>query len=285
MTFANLPSQYYADNTTNGSLTYNETSFLGQGAHVRVKTEALVVAAGAGIAFTFKVGGRTFRLKPSFEYMREELQVSGRLRRATQVSNSVLPRNLENYVPVGLFQPGTGPNNNLIYAPNGDPCYVNGTCVFVPVGQTQNVFDGTSIPQLSDDATPTDAGFREIELDIRNSKVYHGIGPGLELELDTGRLGEFQVSLYGGLRAYRFMGDLELDGRAQNDAQTNNYTTGDPITGPFGPGSNIERNNVNYERNCVIGDASQCEYADFHFEKERWAYTGHLGIRFRWSPE
>ena len=57
------------------------------------------------------------------------------------------------------------------------------------------------------------------------------------------------------------------------------------LTGPFGPGSNIERNNVNYERNCVIGDASQCEYADFHFEKERWAYTGHLGIRFRWSPE
>ena len=273
MTFASPPSEFYAANTGNGNLTYSETTFLGQGANISVKTEPMTVAAGAGIAFTFKVGHRTFRLKPSFEYMREELRVSGQLRRATQAANTVLPRNMSTYVPGGPLNPGAGPNNGLIWAPNGDPGYLDGTKL------------GVVIPWFPDDATPTDAGFREIEFDVSSSKVYHGIGPGLELELDTGRLGGFEVSLYGGLRAYRFMGDLDLDARAQNEPDARNYTTGNPITGPYGPGSNVEMNNVNYERNCVVGDPTQCEYADFHFEKERWAYTGHLGIRFRWSPE
>lgn len=275
MTLSSQPSAFYQTNTLNGNLTFSESSFLGQGARLRIETKPLIVTAGTGVAFTFKVGGRTLRLKPSFEYMREELRVIGELRRARQVANSVLPRSYENFVPGDPQQGVYGPNNGLIWAPNGAPRYLDGTAF--PSGDI--------IPWFPDTGTPTMAGFREIELDVANSKVYHGIGPGLELELDTGRLGSVQVSLYGGMRAYRFMGDLELNARAQNDPQTNNYTTGDPITGPFGPGSNAEQNNVNYERNCAVGDATQCEYADFYFEKERWAYTGHLGIRFRWSPE
>jgi len=289
MSLPYLPSSIYNGGNQQARVIYEASNFIGQGAQVRVKTDPLVVAAGAGIAFTFKVGGRTFRLKPSFEYMREELDVSGRLRLAVQAANQVLPLNLGDPFTPGnaICPPGEPclPNLGYIYAPTGDPCFSNGTCDSSSPGNPVNAYDGTIIPQLPDTATPTDIGFREIELDFRDSKVYHGIGPGLELELDTGRLGEFQVSLYGGLRAYRFMGDLDIGGRAQNEAQTNKYTTGDPINGPYGSGSSVEMNNLNYERNCVVGDAAQCEYADFHFEKERWAYTGHLGIRFRWSPE
>jgi len=140
---------------------------------------------------------------------------------------------------------------------------------------------------LADDATPTDAGFREIELDGRSSRVYHGVGPGLELEMDTGRVGPFMVSLYSGIRAYHFSGDdLSIELVAQNPPDTNFLRPGEGAVP--GPGGNIEGRNENLSRNCVAGTtdfANECEWAAFSFEKESWAYTGHVGIRFRFAPE
>jgi len=95
--------------------------------------------------------------------------------------------------------------------------------------------------------------------------------------MDTGRLGDFTVSLYAGARAYRFLGDTEVDF----------YTEPTPDPAEFlAPGqTNTEMRNENLQRNCVINDPTQCENASFSFRKEPWAYTGHVGIRFRWSPK
>ena len=63
-----------------------EVRVLGQGANTTVETEPFVLAAGGGIAFTLEADGRAIRLKPSVEYLRHEMRVSGILRRAVQVS-------------------------------------------------------------------------------------------------------------------------------------------------------------------------------------------------------
>ncbi len=63
-----------------------EGRVLGQGATTTVQSESLVLAAGGGIAFTFQVDDRALRIKPSVEYLRHDMRVTGTLRRAVQVS-------------------------------------------------------------------------------------------------------------------------------------------------------------------------------------------------------
>ncbi len=213
---------------------YNEATISGQGARISARTGSLIVAAGAGLAFTFNSGERTFRIKPTFEYLREELRIKATLRHATQVS---------------------------LQSPPHD----------------ESSFPASPEIPLSDDATPGDAGFREIRFDAGRTRILHGIGPGLELEMDTGRAGSFLVSVYGGARAYRFMGDMGVDFYTENSPNADEFL-------PLGQ-TNVEERTENDQRNCTLNDPTQCENASFHFEKERWAYTGHVGIRFRWSPE
>ena len=152
--------------------------------------------------------------------------------------------------------------------------------------QTNQVF-GLPLPlEFPEDSTPADAGFREINLDASSTRVYHGVGPGLELEMDTGRVGPFVVSIYSGMRAYHFSGDdLSVKFVAQNDRNDEFTLDGlDP-----GPGNNVEGRNENLFRNCNVpttpGQETPCESTSFSFEKESWAYTGHVGLRFRFSPE
>jgi hypothetical protein len=59
-----------------------EGTILGQGGETTASVEPLVVTAGAGIAFTVDAWGRALRLKPSVEYMRQEIKVSGIVHRA-----------------------------------------------------------------------------------------------------------------------------------------------------------------------------------------------------------
>jgi len=49
---------------------------------------------------------------------------------------------------------------------------------------------------------------RIIELSAEGSQRYQALGPGLELELDTGRVGRLAHSLYLSARAYRVLGDI-----------------------------------------------------------------------------
>jgi hypothetical protein len=164
-----------------------EASILGQGSATSAQVMPLVVSAGAGVAFTLDAWERRIRIKPSVEYVREEIEVEGIVHRAVQTRNTPLPR-------------------------------------------PENFPDG----------------FRLIELSGREKQVFHGIGPGLEVEMDTLRAGPFMLAVYLAGNAYRFLGDLEVE-----LSDTNEYG----------------------------------ESADWRFEKNEWAFRGFVGLRFRWVPE
>jgi len=169
-----------------------ESAVQGQGSVVRVTVEQLLVRAGLGVALPFELQGRSFRLRASAEYLREEIRVEGHVRRA-----------------VCLVVP-TSP----------------GTC-------------GARNPDALDD-------FRQVDLRRTRNEFYHGIGPGLELEMDAGRMGAVLTSVAIGAQAYRFFGDREISFSAINQ---------------FG------------------------ETADFRYEKDAWAYQAGVGFRLRWAPE
>lgn len=94
-------------------------------------------------------------------------------------------------------------------------------------------------------------------IDIRNTTTLHGLGPGLEVEVDAARSGPFVASVFSGFNAYYFFGDLE---ETQSGATAN--VEGPNQTPPAVP-----------------------ETASFRLEYDQWAYRIQAGIRFRWEPK
>jgi len=163
-----------------------EASVLGQGSVTAVQVEPLVVSAGAGVAFTADSGPWRLRIKPSFEYIREEIQVSGIVNRAA--------------------------TPNTACGQGGTPC-------------------------------------RLIRLEGQETTTYHGIGPGLELEVDAARIRSFMMTVFVSAQAYALLGDLDV-------------VFGDTHTDPLGTESAIWR-----------------------FRPDDWLYRGAMGVRFRWLPD
>lgn len=58
----------------------------GQGSRTRAKTEHFLLSAGAGVAFTVDLGDRRIRIKPSIEYLREEIAIQGIVHRAVAIN-------------------------------------------------------------------------------------------------------------------------------------------------------------------------------------------------------
>ena len=87
---------------------------------------------------------------------------------------------------------------------------------------------------------------RQIELASADTKAYHGVGPGLEIETDVERFGPVVWTMFLSGKATAFIGNLEFATNAVDE---------------FG------------------------EVAGWNFEKDRWAYRANAGIRFRWLPE
>jgi len=160
-----------------------ESAVAGQGSVTSAKLDLLVVTAGAGLAFTLEGFGQRFRIKPSFEYLREEVEVEGQVSRAMALS----------------MEPTTD--------------------------------------------------YRLIQMSGRGSHTYHGIGPGLELEMDTRRAGPLMLTLFLSGQAYRLLGDREI-------VFSSSYS-----------------------------DAIGTESATWTFEPDPWAFRGSVGLRFRWLPE
>ena len=88
--------------------------------------------------------------------------------------------------------------------------------------------------------------FRFISLTSVETKDFEGIGPGLEIEVDTARLGPIMTSMFLQGRGYRILGNLDETLTATNE---------------FG------------------------ETATWTFEPEPWMWRAGVGIRFRWVPE
>jgi hypothetical protein len=106
--------------------------------------------------------------------------------------------------------------------------------------------DVTGTPGL-----PPDPGFlRETILTASDSQRFNGIGPGLDVEMDTGRYGPLGVSLFMGGRAYAIVDDRTISFGTQE----------------------------------VYDDQLGTDRAAGRFEVEvdRWLYRAHVGIRFHW---
>jgi hypothetical protein len=107
---------------------------------------------------------------------------------------------------------------------------------------------------------PSLPGFlRETTLKDSASQRFNGIGPGLDIEMDTGQYGPLGVSLFMGGRAYAIVGDRTISLSA-----VENFTDqlSDPgVTPP------------------VMTDRAA---AQFEVKVDPWIYRAHVGIRFHW---
>jgi hypothetical protein len=107
---------------------------------------------------------------------------------------------------------------------------------------------------------PQAPGFlRETRLSDSASQRFNGIGPGLDIEIDTGRYGPLGISLFMGGRAYAILGD-----RTISLAAVENFTDqlSDPGVDPP-----------------VMTDRAT---AQFEVEVDPWIFRAHVGIRFHW---
>jgi len=64
----------------------DEANYSGQGTRLLADIDPFVLNAGIGIAFTFDVSDSRFRIKPSVEYLRERLKVTGETNRVVRVA-------------------------------------------------------------------------------------------------------------------------------------------------------------------------------------------------------
>jgi hypothetical protein len=162
-----------------------EAAIAGQGSRTISRLQPFVLSAGIGVAFSVELWERRIRIKPSFEYLREEIEVSGLVNRAVKL---------------------------------------------VPIAPPDEGLDS----------------FRLITLSGSQKQAYHGIGPGLEVEVDAARAGPFMLTVYLAGQGYNFLGDRSVDFE-----DTNEYG----------------------------------ETAAWSFEKEAWGWSMDVGLRFRWLPE
>ncbi|MFT4572739.1 MAG: hypothetical protein ACI8W3_000750 [Myxococcota bacterium] len=153
----------------------------GQGGLMKSRIKQWIYGGGAGIALTADFWGRRLRVKPSFEYMTEVVEVKAVIKRALAVV--VDPRELNE--------------------------------------------------------------FTFLVLNASESKRFHGLGAGIEFELDGKRAGPIMLSVFASARGYRFMGDMVMTatGRNEND-----------------------------------------ESFTMRFKKDRYAYRSSVGVRIRFAP-
>lgn len=158
----------------------DEALVRGQGSVTRAEPTDFQASAGIGFSITIDTEWRRIRVKPSFEYLVEEIEISGLVHRAISVDPAI-------------------PSFNFFA--------ISGT----------------------------------------EEKYFHGIGPGLEVEADIVRKGPFLLALTVSGGAYHTLGD----------------------------------------RDVVISstDATGAESATWRYRKDAWTYRGHVGLRFRWTPD
>jgi hypothetical protein len=68
-----------------------EEAVVGQGTRTKLQVRPWVFSGGAGVAFSFRAFGRSLRIKPSFEYLREEIDLIGTVRRAVKLAERSTP--------------------------------------------------------------------------------------------------------------------------------------------------------------------------------------------------
>jgi hypothetical protein len=157
---------------------------LGQGTEVEAEIQTWLVSAGGGIAFTFDLLGVRWRIKPSVEYLREEVKMTG----VTQRAVALVGRDKNHNILI---------RDDALQSPESAP----GRSSFVPE---------PGFYKFS-------RGVRPISLTSSKTRAYHGVGPGLEIETDVERFGPFMVSMFASGKATAFIGDLGIGTNAVNE--------------------------------------------------------------------
>ena len=96
---------------------------------------------------------------------------------------------------------------------------------------------------------PTIGFLRETRLSVRDSQHFNGVGPGLDLEMDTGQYGPVGVSLFIGGRAYLILDDRKIF--SQTGLIISDQLGNDEVRGRF------------------------------EVEIDKWMYRAHVGMRFQ----
>jgi hypothetical protein len=79
------PGLFFLDTPLSNTHTeFSEGEVAGQGSRAKMQIRSLVVSGGAGVAFTATVFERKIRLKPSLEYLTEEVDLIASVRRAVK---------------------------------------------------------------------------------------------------------------------------------------------------------------------------------------------------------
>jgi hypothetical protein len=95
---------------------------------------------------------------------------------------------------------------------------------------------------------------RESILSAQDGDVFNGFGPGVDLEMDTGRLGPLSTALFMGLAGYYIPGDRDIDFNAVK-------TFDDQLS----PSPEVDVNS-----------------AIFHVRIDPWLWRAGIGMRFHW---
>jgi len=135
---------------------------IGQGTRTSAEIQPLAISAGAGVAFSFDIGARRVRLKPSFEYVREQIEGSGEM---------------------------------------------------LNVSGTRESLDG--VVQVPFDKT---------RLFGSRKKTLHGLGGGLEIEMDAAQAGPFDLSIFAGARVYGLLGDRSFEFASREGDNTTSWS-------------------------------------------------------------
>jgi len=194
----------------------------GEGSKTSAQVDTLVFGASLGVAFPLRIGKRQLRIKPSVGWINYEVEAEGLV-----VDAACNPDDTCLNVEGTTFIPNPSPPPPFIGVPGVNYGYL-----------------------------------RERTLTANDSQRFNGIGPGLDIELDTGRFGPIGSSLFLGARAYRIVDDRTISFGTERffPAQMSDPADPDPRI-VFGP---------------------ETDTAKFEVKVDPWFFRAHVGIRFYW---
>ena len=217
---ADAPCAVDEGGTRDVAFPFGEDEANGQGTEVESEIQTLTFGASLGMAFPFRFGERQIRFKPQASWLSYKVDVSGLVVNADCLQSS-----------------DTNPDLTQCTTTFGEPLF----------------------PGLPPRGSP---GFlRQPEsLSASDSRRFHGIGPGFDLEVDTGRFGPIGSALFLGGRAYRILGDRTIS--FGSSATYNDLVCNGPNTGG--------------------NTCPETAVARFKTKVDSWMWRAHVGIRLQW---
>lgn len=110
---------------------------------------------------------------------------------------------------------------------------------------------------------------RAVSINAQDTKGYHSVGPGMELDYDTGRAGDFRVSIFSRFSAMAIVGDRESRLVAAGSWFTRTV-------------ERINGENVITSIDPATGRADTI--VSSRYKRDMWSYVAVAGFRIYWDP-